>query len=33
MSALYGCHDARFAPVGTPGFIPDAEVPGWRNKV
>lgn len=33
MNAIYGCHGVTSASVGTQGFIADAEVPGWRNKV
>ncbi len=33
MNAIHCCHHMQPASVGTPGFIPDAEAPGWRNKV
>lgn len=33
MNAIYRCHGVTSASVGTQGFIADAEVSGWRNRV
>lgn len=33
MNAIYAHHSVKTASIDAPGFIPDAEVPGWRNKV
>lgn len=33
MNATYVRHSVKTASVGAPGFIPEAKVPGRRNKV